>query len=225
MMKITYYGHATVLFDMDGVNVLIDPFLTSNPHTDVDPATVPADYILLTHAHFDHIEDVGLIANKTGATIVAPHELATYYEKKGFSVHGMNIGGGNAFPFGRVTMTQAFHSSSLDMGDTPVYMGMPGGFIIETNSLTVYHAGDTALFSDMKLYGERFEIDVAFLPIGDNFTMGPTDALDAAHWLQAKRVVPIHFDTFPPIKQDARAFCDQLHQRGLLIEPNATIEI
>jgi L-ascorbate metabolism protein UlaG (beta-lactamase superfamily) len=122
-------------------------------------------------------------------------------------------------------MTQAFLSSSLDMGDVPIYMGMPGGFIIETEALTVYHAGDTALFSDMKLYGERFDIDVAFLPIGDNFTMGPVDALDAAHWLQAKRVVPIHFDTFPPIKQDAQAFCDQLHQRGLLIEPNTTIEI
>lgn len=224
-MKITYYGHATVQLDIDGTSVLIDPFLTSNPHTDVDPASVKADYILLTHAHFDHIEDVELIAKQTGATIVATHELATYYEKKGYSVHGMNIGGGHSFSFGRVTMTQAFHSSSLDMGDVPVYMGMPGGFIIETEALTVYHAGDTALFSDMKLYGERFDIDVAFLPIGDNFTMGPVDALDAAHWLQAKRVVPIHFDTFPPIKQDARAFCDQLHQRGLLIEPNTTIEI
>ncbi|EPE60602.1 beta-lactamase domain protein [Exiguobacterium sp. S17] len=224
-MKITYYGHATVQLDIDGTSVLIDPFLTSNPHTDVDPATLKADYILLTHAHFDHIEDVELIAKKTGATIVATHELATYYEKKGYSVHGMNIGGGYSFPFGRVTMTQAFHSSSLDMGDVSVYMGMPGGFIIETNSLTLYHAGDTALFSDMKLYGERFEIDVAFLPIGDNFTMGPSDAIDAAQWLQAKRIVPIHFDTFPPIEQDARAFCDQLHQRGLLIEPNTTIEI
>lgn len=224
-MKITYYGHATVHLDLDGTSVLIDPFLTSNPHTDVDPASVKADYILLTHAHFDHIEDVELIAKQTGATIVATHELATYYEKKGYSVHGMNIGGGHSFSFGRVTMTQAFHSSSLDMGDVPIYMGMSGGFIIETDALTVYHAGDTALFSDMKLYGERFEIDVAFLPIGDNFTMGPVDALDAAHWLQAKRVVPIHFDTFPPIKQDAQAFCDQLHQRGLLIEPNTTIEI
>ncbi|RHB51893.1 metal-dependent hydrolase [Exiguobacterium sp. AM39-5BH] len=224
-MKITYYGHATVHLDIDGTSVLIDPFLTSNPHTNIDPASVKANYILLTHAHFDHIEDVELIAKQTGATIVATHELATYYEKKGYSVHGMNIGGGHPFPFGRVTMTQAFHSSSLDMGDVPVYMGMPGGFIIETDALTVYHAGDTALFSDMKLYGERFDIDVAFLPIGDNFTMGPVDALDAAHWLQAKRVVPIHFDTFPPIKQDARAFCDQLHQRGLLIEPNTTIEI
>lgn len=224
-MKITYYGHATVQLDIDRTSVLIDPFLTSNPHTDVDPASVKADYILLTHAHFDHIEDVELIAKQTGATIIATHELATYYEKKGYSVHGMNIGGGHSFSFGRVTMTQAFHSSSLDMGDVPIYMGMPGGFIIETEALTVYHAGDTALFSDMKLYGERFDIDVAFLPIGDNFTMGPVDALDAAHWLQAKRVVPIHFDTFPPIKQDAQAFCDQLHQRGLLIEPNTTIEI
>lgn len=224
-MNITYYGHATVGFEIDGVNVLIDPFLTSNPHTDVDPSTLRPDYLLLTHAHFDHIEDVELIAKASDATIVATHELATYYEKKGFSVHGMNIGGGHAFPFGRVTMTQAFHSSSFDMGDTPVYMGMPAGFIIETNELTVYHAGDTSLFSDMKMYGERFEIDVAFLPIGDNFTMGPTDALDAAQWLQAKRVVPIHFDTFPPIKQDAQAFCDQLHRRGLLIEPNTTIEI
>lgn len=224
-MKITYYGHATVQLDIRGTSVIIDPFLTSNPHTDIDPATLKVDYILLTHAHFDHIEDVELIAKQTSATIVATHELATYYEKKGYSVHGLNIGGGYSFPFGRVTMTQAFHSSSLDMGDVPVYMGMPGGFIVETDSLTLYHAGDTALFSDMKLYGERYDIDVAFLPIGDNFTMGPVDALDAAHWLQAKRIVPIHFDTFPPIKQDARAFCDQLHQRGLLIEPNSTIEI
>src|SRR5699024_8166196 len=138
-----------------------------------------------------------------GAKIVAINELAVYLSNKGFDAHGMNIGGGYQFDFGHVKYTQAFHSSSMDTENgIPIYTGMPAGILLTIDDKTIYHVGDTALFSDLKLIGERHDIDLAFLPIGDNFTMGPEDALLAADWIKAKTVVPVHYNTFPVIKQD-----------------------
>ncbi len=160
--------------------------------------------------------DAERIAKATGATIIATHELATYLSFKGLNVHPMNLGGQFEFSFGKVKMTQAFHSSSIidEEKQTITYMGMPAGFLLTIEGKEIYHAGDTALFGDLALYGAHHEIDLAFLPIGDNFTMGPDDALIAADMLQAKAVVPIHYDTFDLIKQDANAFCEQIEAQG-----------
>jgi len=196
--------------------VIIDPFFSGNEKATTNPDDVKADFILLTHAHADHMLDAERIAKATGATIIATHELATYLSFKGLNVHPMNLGGQFEFSFGKVKMTQAFHSSSIidEEKQTITYMGMPAGFLLPIEGKEIYHAGDTALFGDLALYGAHHEIDLAFLPIGDNFTMGPDDALIAADMLQAKAVVPIHYDTFDLIKQDANAFCEQIEAQG-----------
>ncbi|WP_214768621.1 MULTISPECIES: metal-dependent hydrolase [unclassified Exiguobacterium] len=211
-MKVTYHGQSTVTIETNGQHIVIDPFFSGNDKAMTKPEDVKVDFILLTHAHADHMADAETIAKSTGATIVATHELATYLSFKGLNVHPMNIGGQFEFPFGKVKMTQAFHSSSIidEEKQTIMYMGMPAGFLLTIEDKVLYHAGDTALFGDLALYGAHHDIDLAFLPIGDNFTMGPEDALIAADMLQANAVVPIHYDTFDLIKQDATAFCEQL---------------
>lgn len=210
-MKISYHGHSAVQIEVNEHRLFIDPFITGNPLSDLDPDKVEVDTILLTHGHNDHVGDTVEIAKRQDALVVAPFELAVYLENEGVKTHPMNIGGSFEFDFGRVKYTKAFHGSSYtdDNGITH-YMGMPGGIILEANGKTLYHAGDTALFSDMKMIGELHEIDVALLPIGDNFTMGPKDAKLASEWLQAKHVIPIHYDTFPVIKQDPEAFAKSL---------------
>lgn len=201
-MNFTYYGHSTFQLETKGQSILIDPFISGNPHTDVDPTTLSPNYIILTHAHGDHVGDTEVIAKGSGATIVSSFEIANYFAAKDLSSHGMNPGGSYAFEFGTVKFTPAWHSSSFPDG---TYGGMPMGVIIESGGKRAYHAGDTALFSDMSLIG-RGGLDIAFLPIGSNFTMGPEDALEAAKLLKAKHVIPIHYDTFDLIKQDAEAF-------------------
>ncbi|WP_312192528.1 metal-dependent hydrolase [Exiguobacterium sp.] len=215
-MKLTYHGQSTVTIETNGHHLVIDPFFSGNDKATTNPDDVKADFILLTHAHADHMLDAERIAKATGATIIATHELATYLSFKGLNVHPMNLGGQFEFSFGKVKMTQAFHSSSIidEEKQTITYMGMPAGFLLTIEGKEIYHAGDTALFGDLALYGAHHEIDLAFLPIGDNFTMGPDDALIAADMLQAKAVVPIHYDTFDLIKQDANAFCEQIEARG-----------
>jgi len=215
-MKLTYHGQSTVTIETNGHHLVIDPFFSGNEKATTNPDDVKADFILLTHAHADHMLDAERIAKATGATIIATHELATYLSFKGLNVHPMNLGGQFEFPFGKVKMTQAFHSSSIidEEKQTITYMGMPAGFLLTIEGKEIYHAGDTALFGDLALYGAHHEIDLAFLPIGDNFTMGPDDALIAADMLQAKVVVPIHYDTFDLIKQDANAFCEQIEAQG-----------
>ncbi len=215
-MKLTYHGQSTVTIETNGHHLVIDPFFSGNEKATTNPDDVKADFILLTHAHADHMLDAERIAKATGATIIATHELATYLSFKGLNVHPMNLGGQFEFPFGKVKMTQAFHSSSIidEEKQTITYMGMPAGFLLTIEGKEIYHAGDTALFGDLALYGAHHEIDLAFLPIGDNFTMGPDDALIAADMLQAKAVVPIHYDTFDLIKQDANAFCEQIEAQG-----------
>ena len=203
MATLTYYGHSTWALDTKGTTILIDPFFTGNPLAPVTAADVKPSYIIVTHAHGDHYGDTVELAKRTGATLIANFEIVNYAQKQGVAkAHPLHIGGGTAFPFGRVKLTIAFHGSSFPDG---TYGGMPAGVLIETDGKRVYNAGDTALFSDMRLIGEG-GLDVAILPIGDNFTMGPEDAATAAKLLGATTVIPEHYNTWPIIKQDADAF-------------------
>lgn len=211
-MKITYHGHSVIAIQLaDGTNLLFDPFITGNPLTDLVVEDVKTDYILVTHGHSDHVGDMIPIAKKCDATIIGMVELCAFAEKNGVKkTHGMNIGGKFDFPFGRVKMVHAQHSSGYEVDGQMLYLGEPAGFILQAEGKTIYLAGDTSNFGDMALFGEAFSIDVAFLPIGDNFTMGPNEAASAAKRLKAKQVVPIHYNTFPLIKQDPQAFATLL---------------
>ncbi|ASS92150.1 metal-dependent hydrolase [Aeribacillus pallidus] len=226
-MKVSFHGHSIVQIETNGKNIIIDPFINGNGQTDLKVEDVKADVILLTHGHNDHVGDTVEIAKRNDSLVVAIAELATYLSWKGIKTHGMSIGGAYVFEFGKVKLTQAFHGSSYtEDNQNIVYTGMPAGILLTAEDKTIYHAGDTALFSDMKLIGERNEIDLAFLPIGDNYTMGPEDALTAAEWIRAKKVVPIHYNTFPVIQQNPEDFVSKLPDGvGLLLKPGETIEL
>lgn len=211
-LRLTYYGHSTFAVDADGIKLVIDPFLApNNPLAPVGPDALEADFILITHGHGDHMADAVSLAKRTGALVISNFEIISWLETKGVTNgHGMNTGGGYSFPFGRVKMTIAHHSSTLPDG-TPA--GNPVGYLIHFNDGTdIYFAGDTALTYDMRLIGDMGGVDLAVLPIGDNFTMGPDDAVLAAQFVQAKHVIPIHYNTFPPIQQDGLAFAEKLRR-------------
>jgi len=206
-MQISYHGHSIVKIKTGAYTILIDPFINGNKLTDLVVENEKPDVILLTHGHNDHVGDTVEIAKACDALVVAPNELANYLGFQGVRTHGMNIGGANIFDFGEVKFTKAFHSSSFTTEDNEfIYTGMPAGILFTAEGKTVYHAGDTSLFGDMELIGKRHPIDIAFLPIGDNFTMGPEDAAYAVELLNPKLVIPVHFDTFPPIEQNPEDF-------------------
>ncbi len=228
-MKAIYHGHSFVELKIQGQDkeytVLIDPFITGNPLCDVSPDDVKCDYIILTHAHGDHYGSTEELAESNDATVISNHEITEYLAGKGVKVHGMNPGGAYTFPFGKVKLTIAHHSSSFDDGR---YAGNPAGIIIISGGKVIYHAGDTGLFYDMKLLGEMHNIDLAFLPIGDNYTMGIDDAVKAAEFIGADTVVPIHYDTYDVIKSDPREFKKKIESIGKkcqIMAPGDEIEI
>lgn len=226
MMEIRYLGHSAFALEVGGKRLLFDPFLDGNPKSPVKAEEVEADAILLTHGHQDHMGDAIAIAKRTGALIVANHEIATYCERQGVAnVHGMNHGGAFKFDFGYVKMTIAWHSSSIETEQGTIYGGNPGGYVLRAGGVTLYNAGDTALFRDMELIGEQFPLDVALLPIGDNFTMGPVDAAHAVGLLKPRYVIPMHYNTFPVIEQDPEAFARLAAKAGaeaVILAPGAS---
>lgn len=200
-MRIQYFGHSCFMIESGGFRVLTDPFITPNPLAEhVKIEDIDVDYILISHAHDDHTFDAEAIAKRCNATIVSNWEITQYFSRKGVEkTHPMNIGGKWSFDFGTLKAVQAVHSSSFVDG---TYGGNPMGFVLETGDKCVYFAGDTALYSDMRLIAEQFHIDVAMLPIGDNFTMDIRDAMVAAKYLNARKVIGMHYDTFPYIEID-----------------------
>lgn len=212
-MKITYYGHSSFAIQIDGINLLVDPFITGNDKIEnkIDIKNLKADYILLTHAHHDHTLDAEEIAQNTGAVIVSNFEIATHYEKMGIEVHPMNHGGNWSFEFGNLKYVTAVHTSSFPDGS---YGGQPGGFVIEGEHKNIYIAGDTALTMDMKLIPMRTKLDLAILPIGDNFTMGIEDAIIASDFLQCDKILGCHYDTFGYIEIDHEEAKRKFYEKG-----------
>jgi L-ascorbate metabolism protein UlaG (beta-lactamase superfamily) len=208
-LTFTWLGHSAFAFNIDGHPVLVDPFLTGNPLAAANPDQLDAEIILLSHAHGDHLGDTVSIAKRTKATVVSNFEIGNWMSKQGIqNISQPNTGGTGDYGFMRVKLTIAFHSSSFPDG---TYGGNPNGFVITTQGgIRVYYAGDTALFSDMQLIGDQ-RIDVAFLPIGDFFTMGPDDSLKAIQYVRPKIVVPMHHNTFPPITQDVGYWANRVN--------------
>ncbi len=201
--KITWYGHAALGLETGGYKLLVDPYFTGNPAARVSPDKVEADFILISHGHNDHVGDTLAIAKRTGATVISNDEIANWVEGKGVKSHGQHIGGGYKHPFGYLKLTLALHGSALPDGSNG---GNPAGFLLtDKEGKKIYMAGDTGLFGDMRLIGEE-GIDVAVIPIGDNYTMGPDDALRAVKLLQPKHVIPIHYNTWDLIAQNPTAW-------------------
>ncbi|NRT12653.1 metal-dependent hydrolase [Flavobacterium sp. 14A] len=225
-MKITFYGHASLGIEVGGKNILVDPFITGNPKAaNINIDTLKADYILVTHAHGDHVGDVEAIAKRTGATIVSNAEIAGYYGAKGLTAHPMNHGGSWKFDFGKVKYVNAIHSSSFPDG---AYGGNPGGFVVETTTKNIYIAGDTALTMDMQLIPMRTKLDLAILPVGDNFTMDVEDAIIASKFVACDKVLGYHYDTFGYIEIDHKEAVEKFSAAGkelILLEIGASIEL
>ena len=227
-MKITYYGHSCFSVHVGGKNLLFDPFIRHNQlAASIDVNTIQADYIFLSHGHEDHVADALDIANKIGATVVSNYEVVVWYQSKGIkNAHPMNHGGKWNFDFGTVKYVAAIHSSSLPDG---TYGGNPGGFVVETKEGNFYYSGDTALTMDMQLIPMTgIKLDVALLPIGDNFTMGIDDAIIASDFVKCNKVIGLHYDTFGFIKMDHALAIKKFKEKGkelLLMKIGQTIEL
>jgi L-ascorbate metabolism protein UlaG (beta-lactamase superfamily) len=214
MMKLRYFSHSAFQITTNsGTKILIDPFLDDNPNSPVKSKDVKADYIILTHAHNDHLGDAIKIAKKNKLTFICVNELGNYLSAKGFETHNMHIGGGYDFDFGRVKFTIAHHGSQTPEG---TYAGEPAGVILKAEGKTIYHTGDTGLFLDMQLISEmNGPVDYMLLPIGDNFTMNITDAVKAVELVRPKVAIPIHYNTFPVIKADPEEFKKKVEAIGI----------
>ena len=209
--EIKWLGHATWLIEMEGRRLLLDPFLNDSPTSPVKADDVDADVILVSHGHFDHVSDVASIASRTGAQVIANYEIAEWFAKNHNleNTVGMNIGGNFQSDWFKLKMTHAIHSSQLPDGS---YGGNPGGFLVSMGKMNIYFACDTSLFSDMQVIG-RSGVDVAVLPIGDLFTMGPEDSIEAIKLIEPKQVLPSHYGTWPPIEQDAEAWANKVRDQ------------
>ncbi len=228
-LSLTWHGHSAFGLSDGTHTVQIDPFITGNPSAMIDADSLEADAILLTHAHNDHVGDTVALARRTGAFVTATFELAVWIGSQGVeNVAPANHGGTVAFPGGTVKFVPAWHTSSYDTGNGLVAVGIPAGLVVRFGGKTLYFAGDSCLFSDMQLIAEA-GLDVAILPIGDNFTMGPADAARATTWLKAPTIVPCHYNTFPPIQQDAQAFANLVTQASgattLVLQPGETRDL
>lgn len=213
-MKVTFYGHACFRLEVDSLRFVFDPYLKENPHGRTDPAKVPCDFVLCSHAHEDHIADAMALATLHGATLVAPYELAEHFGALGAKTLDLMPGGGVNFPWGRIHMTPALHSSALELpGGHNIAMGVPCGYLLRVGGKAIYHAGDTGLFGDMALIG-RGGLDLALIPIGDRYTMGPADAVEALNLLRPKLAVPMHYDTLEKIRQNPHAFAKSAAEAG-----------
>lgn len=225
MVKLTYCGHSAFLVEGGGRKIVIDPFITGNPLCTVKKEDLKVDYVIVTHGHSDHFGDTQGIAKASGATVISNFEIASYVEKQGIKAHSLHIGGSARFDFGTVKLTIAHHGSCLPDG---TYGGNPVGVILEIEGKRIYHAGDTGLFYDMKLIGDR-GVDAALLPIGDNFTMGPDDAVEAVKLIRPGVVIPMHYGTFDVVKQDPVAFKQKVERetrsKCVVLKPGESFEV
>ena len=213
MPKLTFHGHATVSIHTADSKLVIDPFFSDNPHFVGSIDDIEADYILVTHGHYDHVADLIGLAERTGAMCIATFEIASFLESQGLNTSPQHIGGGAHYSFGYVKLTAALHGGMVNLPGAEGFTTLPAGILINFNSgERFYHAGDTALLTDMQLL--KGKVDVAVLPIGDRFTMGPDDAVTAVEFIEPKVVIPCHYDTWPPIEQDAAAFAEKVGDRA-----------
>lgn len=225
MVKLTYHGHSCVELESGGHRIIIDPFLKGNSHAKAKPSDIKVEAVLVTHGHGDHVGDAVEIAKKNDCPVVCNFEISNWLGSKGVQTHPMHIGGSHPFDWGRVKLTPALHGSALPDG---TYGGNPAGFLVFMGGKCVYHAGDTGITSDMQLYGRLNPIDIALLPIGDNFTMDVNDAVEAAAMLGTKQAMPIHFDTFPIITANPQEFIRKVEAHGIkgrICMPGETIEV
>ncbi len=225
-MKLRYFSHSAFqVTTSSGIRILIDPFLDNNPTSPVKSGGVSAEYIILTHAHGDHLGDAFTIAKRCGSTFICVNELANYCISKGYKAHNMHIGGSYNFDFGRVKFTIAHHGS---LTPDNFYGGEPAGVIISSDGINLYHTGDTGLFYDFKLIGEMNPIDYMLLPIGDNFTMGIDDAVKAVELANPRTAIPMHYNTFPVITADPNLFkkkVESLNKKCLVLSFGQEIDL